>query len=128
MKRLLTILFCLSCSFASIGQDHVFILVDVSGSRGNDPIKIEAKQQVYNLILGQYSPNNWNSLSIMDQKISGIINSINKQALISQNSWICIVPFGNKDTYKKYSIIQNKNNPTDFQNLLGVHTNYRINK
>ena len=117
MKKFLSILFLLFCTFCVIAQEHVFILVDISGSRGTDPIKAEAKQQVYNLLLGQYSSNGWNPVTVTDKKISDLINSVSKQTLIGQNSWICIVPFGNKDTYKKYSIAQNKNNPIDFQNL-----------
>jgi hypothetical protein len=117
MKRLLTILFCLTCTFAAVAQEHVFILVDVSGSRGADAIKTEAKNQVYNLLLGQYSANGWNPVTITDKKISDLINSVSRQPLIGQNSWVCIVPFGNKDTYKRYTTGQNKNHPIDFQNL-----------
>ena len=117
MKKFLSILFLLFCTFCVIAQEHVFILVDISGSRGTDPIKAEAKQQVYNLLLGQYSSNGWNPVTVTDKKIADLINSVSKQTLIGQNSWICIVPFGNKDTYKNYSIAQNKNNPIDFQNL-----------
>ena len=117
MKRLITILFCITSPFITVAQEHVFILVDVSGSMGANPIKTEAKNQVYNLILGQYSANGWNPVTITDKKITDLINTVSKQPLIGQNSWVCIMPFGNKDTYKRYSIVQNKNHPIDFQNF-----------
>jgi len=101
----------------SLSQENVFILVDVSGSRAKDPIRPEAKQQVYSLILGQYSANGWDAFRIIDKKILDLVNSTNKQALISQNSWVCIMPFGNQEAYKKFTIIQNKNSPMDFQNF-----------
>ncbi len=101
----------------SLSQENIFILVDISASRGNDPVKSEAKQQVFNLILGQYSANGWIPFHIIDKEIQDLVNSTTKKSLISQNSWVCILPFGNKDTYKRFTIIQNKNNPTDFQNL-----------
>jgi hypothetical protein len=124
MKTLITLLFCLSFATCTLAQEHVFILVDISGSRPGDPIKMDAKQQVYNLILGQYAPIGWESVNITDKKISDLANSISKQALISANSWVCIVPFGAKDTYKKYAISQNKNHPTDFQNFF--NSNYPV--
>ncbi|UPT71038.1 MAG: hypothetical protein M0D53_01070 [Flavobacterium sp. JAD_PAG50586_2] len=121
MKPLLIILICLNCINTAIGQEQVFILVDISGSRGADAIKTEAKNQVYNLLLGQYSANGWTPVTITDKKITDLINSASKQPLIGQNSWVCIVPFGNKDTYKRYVIAQNKNHPIDFQNIFNQH-------
>ena len=120
-RRLLALVFFLACTLITRAQEHIFVLVDVSGSRGMDPIKTEAKDQVYNLLMGQYTANGWNPVTITDKKVSDIISSASKQPLIGNNSWICIVPFGNKDTYKRYSITQSKNYPLDFQNLFLQH-------
>lgn len=127
-NRILILLIILSSTFAALAQDHVFILVDVSGSRGTDPIKTEAKNQVYNLLLGQYFSNGWTPANVTDKKILDLINSTSKQPLISQNSWVCIIPFGNKDTYKKYSIAQNKNHPINFQNLFNQNYPSKFNE
>jgi hypothetical protein len=100
-------------------QNHVFVLVDVSGSRKSDtPLKIEAKNQVFNLLMGRYSANGWVAKDVTDSKINAVISAPAQQTpLIEKNSWFFLMPFGNKDTYNNYQSVRNVNSPGDFENL-----------
>lgn len=119
--RYLLVGFFLMLAVLGQAQDHVFILVDVSGSRGNDPIKMQAKSQVYNLIMGNYRANDWDAIKVTDKKLAAIINGKSNKALIAANSWACVMPFGEKSTYENRKLILNKNHPTDFNQLFNTY-------
>lgn len=104
------------CSLSAFPQENVFILVDVSGSRAGDAIKGDAKNQMLNLIIGQYSPNGWSAVNVSDKRISELINKKSNQPLLENSSYVCLIPFGEKDTYKKYSLVQIRN-VIDFQDF-----------
>ncbi len=116
MKRgLLILLLVLVCLLHSFGQNNVFVLVDVSGSRGADPIKVDAKRFVLDFVMGAYNPNGWTPNNITEKAFSDIIAGKNTP-LVSQGSWYCIMPFGNLNTYKGNHIEQCKIGPDDFKN------------
>lgn len=121
MTRCLAVGFFLLLSILGQAQDHVFILVDVSGSRRNDPIKMDARNQVHDLIMGNYQTNGWEAVKVTDKKLDAQINGKSQKALIGANSWVCIMPFGEKGTYQRYELQQNKNHPADFNQLFNTH-------
>jgi hypothetical protein len=97
-------------------QSDVFILIDVSGNPVNSTNKItetERKQAIElcnQLLAGVVSKNeftNWGAKNL-DKFVSQAYNKGNSNLLNNINS-ITIVPYGDKNTYKKFKIFQNRN-------------------
>ena len=118
IKLLITVLLLsVSAEHLLARQDHVFVLVDVSGSIKSVPHREEAKIVVRELIEGKFDRQrfrDWDPKNIADQKLLNIFNG-KSTPLIGIDSWVFIVPFGNKDTYKQYTSTLIRAYPSDFE-------------
>lgn len=121
MKRLLYLLLLFTVAFQANAQENVFILVDVSGSIKNNNIINEGKNIINDICVGTFDKNKysqWQISDILDNKLKNIINGTSTVGLITQNSRVSIIPFGDLHRFQNYALnIKIINNfPSDFQN------------
>ncbi len=117
----LAVLLCLNLN----AQKSVIILYDVSGNVKSDPYKItkdmriEAQALAKDVITANVKKN-YSGWEYLPGNNSAVINDIvsgkSKQALLDNNGYLMIMPFGNHETYKKKQIQKISNYPSDFSN------------
>jgi hypothetical protein len=113
-KAFFLIVFCQTIAMA---QQNAFVLIDRSGSTKNLHVTQEARGLIYSLLTGGYSPDNfpgWVSKNIQDPVLTSALAG---QAMTASKSWICIMPFGDKDRYKDFQTQQTINFPEDLQSF-----------
>ena len=107
---------------AIYSQENVFILVDVSGNPLDDSYRIssimrsDAIELVKSIIINKYDISfntNWELSPNADKRITDILEGKGKP-LLTQGGYLMIMPFGEKDTYKKFKITHIQNYPNDF--------------
>ena len=128
MKKYLVFLFFTVLTSVLFGQNSAFLLVDVSGSMpGNLTIREDAKKIARDLCLGQFKAStyddNWEWLGPIDPALQRIVNGRGAKPLIdpNQNGYFMIMPFGAKDTYKKYQIGRINKLPGDLDVFFNTH-------
>jgi hypothetical protein len=95
MKRLLTILFCLSCSVAAKSQEHIFVLVDISTSVSNNHLA-QSKQALKDILQGN-TPSTFTADGSNQTSIPNLS--------LKQNDKLILMKFGTKATIINYSPI-----------------------
>jgi hypothetical protein len=113
MKKLFfTIVIVLSSIFVN-AQSDIFVLIDISGNPLNSTNKITSSERIQaielckQLIEGRVSNSqfsNWEAKNL-DNFIAQSYNG--KGNILNQINSITVVPYGNKNTYKKFKIFQN---------------------
>lgn len=82
-------------------QRDAFILVDVSGSVNDNLLLSQSRDLIGDMLTGNFNVSgysDWEPVNIADQTIKGILSG-NNQPIAGNGSYICIMPFGNKDRY-----------------------------
>ncbi len=105
-------------------QSSAFVLIDVSGSGPNRNMKEEAKLISRDLIQGKFDAqrfSNWTWLA-KTGAIEDIVNGSGKPLVDpNQDGYIMIMPFGEKDTYKKYTVEKVNNTQNDVINFYNTY-------
>jgi hypothetical protein len=125
MRRSLLVILLLSAA-KLYAQNDVFILVDVSGSVKDNTIISQSKQIISNILTGSLNLNNypgWKPLNIADPVVQNIING-QHQPLVLNGSYVCLMPFGNKDRYKQFITSRINQVPDDVNSFL--NQNYPV--
>ena len=75
----------------------VFVLIDVSGTMNNDNINNEARQQMYELLTGNYDKGKWaqKGWTAPANYDCSLFNG--SSSVVVSGSKVCIMPFGNMD-------------------------------
>jgi hypothetical protein len=114
----LCILILMNMSCLLYGQQqtpiqHAFVLIDVSGSMKNDAINTEAKQLIKELLLGTFSSSAAKQRGWTIHENCDII--ANPKQIVSDNSFLSIVPFGDKNRYEERKFITLKSLNNEFE-------------
>ena len=100
LKALCVMLFITAFAYGSVYSHDAFVLVDVSGTMRDANANMEAKNIIQELLLGEFNYAKWQARGW--QKVSPN-DRIPSETILRQNSYFCIIPFGNKDTVKRHS-------------------------
>lgn len=95
--------FLSTLSYAQQIKD-VFVLVDQSGTMSNSTVNNEAKQIIGDMITGQLSLSDWESKGWNNVSAAGTFFNASPSQMIKQGGKLCLIPFGNMDRVRDYSI------------------------
>lgn len=119
-------LFIIAGAFNLNAQNNAFVLVDVSGSINNPHVISQARQIITHILGGSLDMTifpEWEQLNIADPTIRNILTG-NRQPLLGSGSFLCIMPFGNRDRYRQNRTIRLNQFPDDLN--LFMQQNYPV--
>ena len=102
---------------------NVFVLIDVSATMRDDAINQEAKQHIKNILIGRFSLSDANRQGWTMQYKCDVFE--NNKPIVQKNSFLAIIPFGNKERYDERAFNRFSDVNIEFDDFF--EKNYRLN-
>lgn len=126
MNRIIVFIIIFVITFTSFAQKSAFVLIDVSGNpldlqpqqKITKQLRIEAIDLVRDIITAEFDSNkyvNWEKINLQGELKNIYYKKGNP--LISNDGFLVIMPYGERETYKDFRINKIQNFPTDFYNF-----------